>query len=346
MSEIKRISIKLISYSEANPGIKNPGFCTVFGSDSGGRPHFFCGFGTIYEEADDVSGDFAVVCGYIQGSAGKIISAYENAVVPIVRQNLDYAMAGYYAYYFNLIRVSNIRPGEYVTIHSTEKDAEIIWKIADINGLRPISTETEANLTGVFCKKLLYQNCDDIGIGFGDEEYQKGIAYYPDVYIDGMMKINIRNACDMLDRYKRMENYEIVKAERTLSEVAQDAELIEVSDQTVNGPFQLISKYFHNKICPGVLEIIYRGKRWEETRRLLSLVSIFDSIKNNAYMITEGNKQLAVTGVLADGSIFSVLSVYHEEEIMEVTMHFDGNTFRYNGKNFIRYENGVVSGGL
>lgn len=341
MNEIKRISIKLISYSEANPGIKDPGFCVVFGNDSGGRPHFFCGFGTV-EEADDKRGDFAVVCGYIQGSVGKTVSAYENAVVRMNRQNPDYAMAGYYAYYFNLIRVSEIRPGEYVIIRPTEKDADLIRKIADINGLRQVSAETEADRTGLFRKKLLYENCSDIGIGFGDEAYQKGTAYYPDAYIDGMMKINIRNACDMLDRDKCMENYEMVKTEKTLSGVVREAALFELSDddKTASSPFRLISKYFHHKICPGVLEIIYRGKRWEETGRLLSLVGIFDSIKNNEYMITEGNRQLAVTGALADGSVFSILSIYHDEEITELTMHFDGNTFRYNGKNFVRYENG------
>jgi len=340
MEREERIRIRLESICMENPGVKYPGFSTIFGEDEEASPHFFCGFGTVEESSGALrNGDFVVACGFISGAAGETISVCVNAACPVKRRDKRYAASACYAFCFHLLACSGVQPGEYVLIDPSEANADILAAVAEANGVRILRSRGELP-SGRFYREIHAAQCCSIGVGFDDAGYQRGSRYYPEAYVSGTVRENLRNACEFIDANGLVKAHEIVQMPERIPENNGLSEKYFDPGEGTQGIYADVGTMFRSRLCPGLIELIYTGSRWNQAERLLNAIHAISQAETVRYTLIEGVGQLCISGLLPDQSGFSILSVDAETESETVILHCDGSTFCYDGKSMLCYENG------
>ncbi len=330
------VTIELISYCMENPGIEYPGFCSVFGNgnDVEQEARFICAFGKIkMAYTDEKRSKYAVACGFINGTFSTHIKAYKNSVI-VCKNNINYSLSGYYAFYFNKLEKLNRVPGQQIITPVEGKDVELIKKIIDVNGYRGITTTSEDAVAMNIDRESGSSEINSLGIGFSDEGYQKGVVYYPKAYIPKTMKENILLACDFLDQYGRFESCNIisVSSEEIKNGIVQ-------KKQNDIALINHMSDLFEKRICPGMVEITYQGNRWEDKDYIKNMAYAFSDILEDSWKCNKGQDCYVYNCVMGDGSLLCVTSL-REGSGVRVMCHFDGKTLVGDLHGINMWENG------
>ena len=339
MDDFGLITIELVSYCIDNPGIVYPGFCSIFGDGNiiEKEAKFICGFGIIKNANTGIEHpQFAVACGFINESFSMQIKAYKNSVVEC-DNNSNYALSGYYAFYFNKIERQRTMPGQRIIISGDNKDEGLARKIIDISGYRGVQTAVNSVVAKDADRESETVEINGLGIGFFDERYQKGETYYPKAYIPKTMKDNIKLACDFINRYGRWDTCDIVSV---ISDGIQNTIGRKVKSESAL--INRMSDLFEKRACPGIVEITYQGDRWEDQEYIRNMAYAFSDIVEGSWKCNKGQACYVYNCVMLDGSLFCATSLNAGKGV-RVMCHIDGKTLVGDSHGIDMWENGSKS---
>ena len=358
MKNVRLIDIDVLSWSTKNPGVNNPGFCTIFADGEVESPYFVTCFGIARNTGGSVSqGDYVVTSGYTSQMIKKEVKAAINAVVSVSQNNRMFALAGEYAFYYNLIARTIGIAGQRIIVSENLPDYKLIRSIAedvgfhvsnlaeasdkchyhssiiidrDIDRLRAIQKSIQMVMAGDPSNITIYDDmsiskCNDLGKGFDDERYQNGLEVYPEHYIHGLVKHNLLNACEYIEKNK-IEYSEYVSILETASKTPeQERGKLNLKNRIENDLLITLQSKFVNKICPGVLELVDSTEgNLENSLAFLASVAMCGVEKTN---VCRNSNSTVLTGILRDGSLFSVFKTQQTKGDFTLYFHYENNTY-------------------